>query len=319
MQSIQLRRPYGYDGRGAVARGGLQTTTARLLPLGGIEFVRVDPRRCPIPRPATTARLPLPIGGIERFVRVDPRRCPLPRPAASQSSSPSSPSSPSLEKLANQIQLLFPVWALISATTAYVHPSYLNWMTTKQFEQGVGLLMLAMGLSLTLDDFRNCLKQPVPILLGFVCQYSILPLLAFTISRLMSLPPSVACGMIILGSCPGGQASNVATFVAYGNVSLSVLMTTVSTMGAAVMTPLLSSVLAGRYVPIDGVGLAVSTVQLVLVPTVAGLLLNEFARKQVDVVRPFMPFVALFLTVVLCAVPVGIDWLILGRPSINAA
>ena len=192
-------------------------------------------------------------------------------------------------------------------------------MTTKQFEQGVGLLMLAMGLSLTLDDFRNCLKQPVPILLGFVCQYSILPLLAFTISRLMSLPPSVACGMIILGSCPGGQASNVATFVAYGNVSLSVLMTTVSTMGAAVMTPLLSSVLAGRYVPIDGVGLAVSTVQLVLVPTVAGLLLNEFARKQVDVVRPFMPFVALFLTVVLCAVPVGIDWLILGRPSIDAA
>jgi len=184
-------------------------------------------------------------------------------------------------------------------------------MTTQQFEQGVGLLMLAMGLSLTLDDFRNCLKQPVPILLGFVCQYSILPLLAFTISRLMSLPASVACGMIILGSCPGGQASNVATFVAYGNVSLSVLMTTVSTMGAAVMTPLLSSVLAGRYVPIDGVGLAVSTVQLVLVPTVAGLLLNEFARKQVDVVRPFMPFVALFLTVVLCAVPVGIDWLIL--------
>ena len=77
-------------------------------------------------------------------------------------------------------------------------------MTTKQFEQGVGLLMLAMGLSLTLDDFRQCLKQPVPIVLGFICQYSILPLLAFTISRLMNLPPSVACGMIILGSCPVG-------------------------------------------------------------------------------------------------------------------
>ena len=183
--------------------------------------------------------------------------------------------------------------------------AYLNWMSTKQFEQGVGLLMLSMGLSLTLDDFRKCLQQPIPILLGFVCQYSILPILAFTISRLMSLPASVACGMILLGSCPGGQASNVATFVAHGNVSLSVLMTTVSTMGAAVMTPLLSSLLAGRYVPIDGMGLAVSTVQLVLIPTVVGLLLNEYARKQVDVIRPFMPFVALFLTVVLCAVPVA--------------
>ena len=73
-------------------------------------------------------------------------------------------------------------------------------------------------------------------------------------------------------------------------------MTTVSTMGAAVMTPLLSTALAGRYVPIDGVGLALSTVQLVLIPTILGLMLNEYARKQVDVIRPIMPFVALFLT-----------------------
>ena len=86
---------------------------------------------------------------------------------------------------------------------------------------------------------------------------------------------------------------------------MSVLMTTVSTMGAAVMTPLLSTALAGRYVPIDGVGLALSTVQLVLIPTILGLMLNEYARKQVDVIRPIMPFVALFLTVVLCAVPVA--------------
>lgn len=225
--------------------------------------------------------------------------------ASASPPSPAPPSSVSLEKVSNAVQLLFPIWALISATTAYMSPGYLSWMTTKQFEQGVGLLMLSMGLSLTLDDFRKCLQQPIPILLGFVCQYSILPILAFTISRLMSLPASVACGMIILGSCPGGQASNVATFVAHGNVSLSVLMTTVSTMGAAVMTPLLASLFAGRYVPIDGMGLAVSTVQLVLIPTLTGLLLNEYARKQVDVIRPFMPFVALFLTVVLCAVPVA--------------
>lgn len=225
------------------------------------------------------------------------------QPGASASASPSSASS--LETFSNGVQLLFPVWALLSATTVYFNPALLNWITTVQFEQGVGLLMLSMGLSLTLDDFRKCIQQPIPILLGFVCQYSVLPILAFSISRLMSLPPSVAIGMILLGSCPGGQASNVATFVARGNVSLSVLMTTVSTMGAAVMTPLLSTALAGRYVPIDGVGLALSTVQLVLIPTILGLMLNEYARKQVDVIRPIMPFVALFLTVVLCAVPVA--------------
>ena len=210
-----------------------------------------------------------------------------------------------LDKVAEIGTMMFPVWALISATTAFFYPSTLNWMTTGQFEQGVGLLMLSMGLSIKLDDFRQCLRQPVPILLGFICQYSILPVLAFTISRVMSLPAAFATGMIVLGSCPGGQASNVATFVAHGNVSLSVLMTTVSTVAAAVMTPLLSTILAGQYIPVNGWALAESTAKLVLVPTIAGVLLNELFPRAVDVVRPVMPLVALFLTVVLCAVPVA--------------
>lgn len=121
----------------------------------------------------------------------------------------------------------------------------------------------------------------------------------------MSLPPSLATGMIILGSCPGGQASNVATYVAHGNVSLSVLMTTVSTVAAAVMTPLLSTLLAGQYIPVNGLALAESTAKLVLLPTIAGVFLNEVFPRQIDKVRPAMPLIALFLTVILCAVPVA--------------
>lgn len=216
------------------------------------------------------------------------------------------PAGPSkLEKVADVATMLFPVWALISGCTAFFHPASLNWMTTQQFEWGVGLLMLAMGLSLTKEDFVKCAASPVPILLGFVCQYSILPILAVVISKLMNLPAAFATGLILLGCCPGGQASNVATYVAQGDVALSVLMTAASTVAATVMTPTLTSWLAGAYIPVDGWALFKSTVELVLLPTVLGLLANEYFKKQVDVVRPVMPLVALALTVVLCAVPVA--------------
>ncbi|EFN55282.1 hypothetical protein CHLNCDRAFT_134211 [Chlorella variabilis] len=162
-----------------------------------------------------------------------------------------------------------------------------------------------MGLSLTKEDFQKCAANPVPILLGFICQYSILPLLAVLISRVMNLPAAFATGLILLGCCPGGQASNVATYVANGDVALSVLMTAASTVAASVMTPTLTSLLAGAYIPVDALALFKSTVQLVLLPTVLGLLANEFFKKQVDVVRPLMPLLALALTVILCAVPVA--------------
>jgi BASS family bile acid:Na+ symporter len=149
------------------------------------------------------------------------------------------------------------------------------------------------------------MENPIPILLGFLCQYGILPLLAFTISKVANLSPAFATGLIILGCCPGGQASNVATFVARGDVALSVLMTTASTMAAAVMTPLLASLLAGQFVPVDAWGLAESTARLVLLPTIAGVALNELFPRTIAKIRPAMPLLALLLTVVLCAVPVA--------------
>ncbi len=165
--------------------------------------------------------------------------------------------------------------------------------------------MLAMGLSLSMDDFRKCAANPIPILLGFICQYSVLPLTAFTIAKIANLPAAFATGLILLGSCPGGQASNVATFVARGDVALSVLMTTASTVAAAVMTPLLCTLLAGQFIPVDAWGLAESTARLVLLPTLIGVALNELFPKAVAKIRPVMPLFALLLTVILCAVPVA--------------
>eukprot|EP00890_Picochlorum_soloecismus_P004979 jgi/Picsp_1/5482/NSC_02841-R1_bile acid na+ symporter family protein len=210
-----------------------------------------------------------------------------------------------LEKIADIGMLMFPIWALISASTAFFFPSTLNWMTTTQFEQGVGLLMLSMGLSMTVEDVKKCASAPIPIFLGFICQYSILPLLALSISHLLHLKPAFATGLIVLGCCPGGQASNVATFIANGDVALSVLMTTVSTIAASFMTPLLATLLAGQFIPVNAWALAESTMRLVLLPTCIGIAARELFPSVVEKIRPGMPLVALVLTVILCAVPVA--------------
>jgi BASS family bile acid:Na+ symporter len=106
-----------------------------------------------------------------------------------------------------------------------------------------------MGLTLTIADFKECAKRPAPILVGYLAQYVVKPLLGFAIAKIMQLPDALAVGLILVSCCPGGQASNVATFIAHGDVALSVLMTTASTIGAIVMTPLLTKVLAGASLP----------------------------------------------------------------------
>lgn len=149
------------------------------------------------------------------------------------------------------------------------------------------------------------MSNPVPILCGFAAQYAIMPSLALAISRALGLSPGLSVGLILLGCCPGGQASNIATYVANGDVALSVIMTAASTLAATVMTPLLTSTLAGRFVPVSTAALAASTVKLVLLPTLAGVVLNETLPGLVGRVRPAMPLLAILLTVVLCATPVA--------------
>jgi len=184
-------------------------------------------------------------------------------------------------------------------------PQTLAWFSSDLFTVALGFLMLSMGLTLTFDDFKQCAANPAPILVGYLAQYCIKPLAGYVIASAMGLHPALATGLILVSCCPGGQASNVATFIAHGNVALSVIMTTASTMGAIVMTPLLTKILAGAIVSVDAAGLALSTLQVVLVPTVLGVLLNEFAPKVVAVFKPALPLIGVCLTAFLCGAPVA--------------
>lgn len=209
------------------------------------------------------------------------------------------------ERVVELLTTLFPVWVVIGAFLGIYKPSAVTWLQTDLFTMCLGFLMLSMGLTLTFDDFRRCLRNPWTVGVGFLAQYLVKPLLGFVIALSLKLSAPLATGLILVSCCPGGQASNVATYISKGNVALSVLMTTCSTIGAIIMTPLLTKLLAGQLVPVDAAGLALSTFQVVLLPTIIGVLSHEYFPKFTNKIITFTPLVGVILTTLLCASPIG--------------
>ncbi|CAH2042067.1 unnamed protein product [Thlaspi arvense] len=209
------------------------------------------------------------------------------------------------ERIIETLTTLFPVWVILGTIIGICKPAVVTWLETDLFTLGLGFLMLSMGLTLTFEDFRRCLRNPWTVGVGFLAQYLIKPMLGFFIAMTLKLSAPLATGLILVSCCPGGQASNVATYISKGNVALSVLMTTCSTIGAIVMTPLLTKLLAGQLVPVDAAGLAISTFQVVLVPTIIGVLANEFFPKFTSKIVTVTPLIGVILTTLLCASPIG--------------
>ncbi len=200
---------------------------------------------------------------------------------------------------------LFPIWVLLGGVLALIHPAWFTWFSGEFITWGLAVIMLGMGITLSVDDFRAVLKMPRAVAAGFVAQYLIMPFLGWGIAHLLKLDTPLAVGLILVSCCPGGTASNVVAYLARANVALSVLMTMCSTFGAIVMTPLLTKWLAGTYVPVDAWGLFLSTVQIVLAPLIIGLGLNRFAPRFVRTILPVSPLVSVLTITLICASIVG--------------
>lgn len=152
--------------------------------------------------------------------------------------------------------------------------------------------MLGMGLTLTWEDLLQAVRMPGQVALGFILQYSVMPFMGWMAARWMELPPALAAGVILVACCPGGTASNVVSYLARADVPLSVLMTATSTLAAAGMTPWLSAWLAGCYVEVDGWGLAWSTLQVVVLPVLAGVILRAKAERFTEPLLVWSPLLA---------------------------
>ncbi|KAK6774220.1 hypothetical protein RDI58_029459 [Solanum bulbocastanum] len=205
-----------------------------------------------------------------------------------------------IQSVGETISVLFPLWVALGCLIGLVKPSSYNWVKPQWTVMGITLTMLGMGMTLTFDDLRGALAMPKELFCGFVLQYSVMPLSGYIVSKLLNLPSHYAAGLILVGCCPGGTASNIVTYIARGNVALSVLMTAASTLSAVVMTPFLTEKLAGQFVAVDAAGLFMSTLQVVLLPVLAGAFLNQYFKGLVKFVSPVMPPIAVATVAVLC-------------------
>jgi BASS family bile acid:Na+ symporter len=177
----------------------------------------------------------------------------------------------------------FSFWVLAFVLIAICVPAvFTQWGSmpaSKAVSPLIQVIMFGMGTTLSVRDFARVLVRPKAVFIGMVLQFSVMPLTGWLLTQLLALPSEVAAGVILIGACPGGVASNVITYLARGDVALSVTMTACSTLLAPLMTPLMMGLLAGEFIDVPVIKLLLSIVYIVVVPTVAGLIANYILQR----------------------------------------
>lgn len=179
-----------------------------------------------------------------------------------------------MKKICNLISDYMGVWVLLSAVVGLLTPSTFSGIKPVVINPMLGLIMFGMGMALSIDDFRIVLSRPRDIAIGCMAQFTVMPLLAWVLSRLFALDDALTVGVVLVGCCPGGTASNVITYLAKGDLALSVGMTATSTILAPFATPLLVWLLVGQSVDVEVAGMLLSIFWVVILPIIVGLLVK---------------------------------------------
>lgn len=198
---------------------------------------------------------------------------------------------------------LFPLWLILFSGVAFWFPrGFLP--IAPYISPLLGLIMFGMGITLTREDFARILRDPTAIIVGVLAQYGIMPIAGLLVALALRLPPQQAIGVVLVGSCPGGTASNVITYLAKGDVALSVSVTSVTTLLAPVLTPLFTWLLAGRWVHVPFAEMLLSVAEVILLPVIAGLFVRTIWEKRLHGVVKFAPIlsVAGIIAIVSCIV-----------------
>ncbi|PTM58129.1 BASS family bile acid:Na+ symporter [Desmospora activa DSM 45169] len=185
----------------------------------------------------------------------------------------------------------FALWVVLAAAIAYWFPESFtgigNWITLL-----LGIVMFGMGMTLSWKDFHLIAKQPKSVAVGVIAQFLIMPLAAFAVATVLQLPPELAVGLVLVGACPGGTASNVMVYLSKGNVPLSVTMTSVSTLLAPLLTPFLLWILAGSWLPVQPGAMLLSILQVIILPIVLGIVVRRFLPNTVEKATGVLPLVS---------------------------
>ena len=202
------------------------------------------------------------------------------------------------------IQKTFALWVVLFAGIALIVPEafvwlkvYITWM--------LGIIMFGMGMTMTVNDFKGILQSPKAVVMGVMAQFAVMPGLAYLLCQLFQLPPEIAIGVILVGCCPGGTASNVITYMAKGNTALSVACTSVSTILAPVLTPTIFYLLASQWIEINAISMLGSILQVVLFPIILGLIVRSVLKQKVETYIQVMPLISVIAIVAIVAAIIG--------------
>lgn len=212
---------------------------------------------------------------------------------------------PDMKKICDFISRWMGALVLLMALLALWQPAPFAAVGTWVINPMLGLIMFGMGLTLNPNDFRIVFSRPKDVLTGCLAQFTIMPLLAWILTRIFSLPPDLALGVILVGCCPGGTASNVITYLAKGDLALSVGMTATSTVLAPLLTPLLTWMMAGTFVDVDAVGMLMSIVYVVIAPILAGFLIQHYMPELTRRMVAYLPAFSSVMIATLVAIIIG--------------
>jgi len=203
-------------------------------------------------------------------------------------------------RLTQFIQKTFALWVVLFAGIALIVPEAFVWLKAYIIWM-LGIIMFGMGMTMTVDDFKGVLHNPKAVVIGVVAQFMLMPGLAYLLCQLFQLPPAIAIGVILVGCCPGGTASNVITYMAKGNTALSVACTSVSTILAPVLTPAIFYLLASQWIEINAMSMLGSILQVVLFPIILGLIVRSVLKQKVETYIQVMPLISVLAIVAIVA------------------
>ncbi|NVZ08287.1 bile acid:sodium symporter family protein [Allochromatium humboldtianum] len=201
---------------------------------------------------------------------------------------------------------LFPLWALLAGLIGFIAPETLSdWRAAVM--PLLGVVMFGMGATLRPADFLAIARRPALIGLGLCLQFGLMPLIGWSLAQALALPPELLVGMVLVGAAPGGTASNVICYLARGDVALSISLTAASTLLAVVLTPWLTWVYADAWVTVPVGEMLKSIALVVLLPVIAGVVVNRFAGRRLGQVRSWMPGVSVLAILVIIAIVVALN------------